>query len=431
MSRDAVHALPSLERSGAPDGQFDDLDWLDAAVGDARVVAIGESSHFNGQSYRLRHRLLRYLVQRHGFSAYAMESGFVEGWWVNDWVHARVDAEAIGDVLANGMTSLMGMWVEMRDQLEWMRHHNRSGEQPINFYGIDPSGSNLSLLPGLDQVITYLADADPDYTVDRQLRQIAASFAGSSTFRAREAFAAYSDLAQDRKDALTAGLSALLTRLEALRPDYLPKTSLVPYRRALHALRLTIAEDISARDRTVNARDLAQADSVEWILQREDRIVLAAHNAHIWRSPLEFPGAIPQMTSAGQHLAERLGRAYLVIGTTTGDGQTLTIGEDFYAGQLFDDLPTPEDGTLDALMAASHDGPFGVDLRRLAPTDRDVLAAVAQQRLGAFSCPIEPLSAYDVLVHLPHVTAAHPDPVAVSSAPTETEAAFRHWLATR
>jgi erythromycin esterase len=87
---------------------LDDLAWLDQVIGDSRVVAIGESAQYTREFFQLRHGLLRHLVERHGFSAYAMESGFVEGWLVDAWVRGGQDE--LGQVMANGMTSLMGLW---------------------------------------------------------------------------------------------------------------------------------------------------------------------------------------------------------------------------------------------------------------------------------------------------------------------------------
>ena len=55
-------------------------------MGDARVMAIGESAHYNREFFQLRHRVLSYLAELHPFTAYLQESGFVEGWLVNDWV---------------------------------------------------------------------------------------------------------------------------------------------------------------------------------------------------------------------------------------------------------------------------------------------------------------------------------------------------------
>ena len=108
LSDAAVKPLRTLD----PAAPLDDLEWLDEAIGAARVVAIGESAHGIREFYQLRHRLLRYLVERHGFDAYAMESGFVEGWGVNDWVHGGDDE--LSQVLATGVTFLMGLFVQMR-----------------------------------------------------------------------------------------------------------------------------------------------------------------------------------------------------------------------------------------------------------------------------------------------------------------------------
>ncbi|GAA2775666.1 hypothetical protein GCM10020219_052860 [Nonomuraea dietziae] len=161
-----------------PAAPLDDLEWLDLAIGDARVVAIGESAHYNREFYELRHRLLRYLVERHGFSAYATESGFVEGRLPDTWV--RGGEERLGHVMANGMTSLMGLWKQMRAHLEWMRRHNRTAAHPVGFHGIDMPGSMVSLLPGLDAVTAYLAQADPGFQVDPAIRETAAALRGGS-----------------------------------------------------------------------------------------------------------------------------------------------------------------------------------------------------------------------------------------------------------
>ncbi|HWE91931.1 MAG TPA: erythromycin esterase family protein [Pseudonocardiaceae bacterium] len=430
LSDKAVKPLRTLD----PTAPLDDLTWLDDTIGDARVVAIGESAHYNGESYQLRHRLLRYLVERHGFSAYAMETGFTEGWRADNWVRGSKDTtDQLGDVMANGMTSLMGLWTPMRAHLEWMRQHNRSAARPVGFYGIDLGGSNVSLLPGLDAAIAYLAEADPEFQVDPSLREPVAAFAVASAFSAPAALAAYRNLAPASKDALTAGLVDLVERMTGRRLEYVRRTTVDPYQRALRSLRLTIALDGLARamargDRQAAMfnRDAAIADTVEWILGLEDRIVLAAHNGHIQRWPGTWPG-MPPATPMGMHLADRLGDGYLVVGITNGTGQTLNTGADFYTGTLFTDLEPPEAASLDALMAASHDGPFATDLRLLSPADAAAVRAVHQQRYGNFYADLSPLDAYDIVVHLPQVTAAEPDADALAHAPREVREPFARW----
>lgn len=130
----------------------------------------------------------------------------------------------------------------------------------------------------------------------------------------------------------------------------------------------------------------------------------------------------------GLHLADRLGKDYVVIGTTSATGHMLNPTPDFYTGTLFADMgEAPQPGSLDALMAASHDGPFATDLRRLSPADAATVRAVSRQRFGAHYSDLSPLDAYDVIVHLPHVTPAEPDEAALAHSPEEVRKAFLRW----
>ncbi|GGU73250.1 hypothetical protein GCM10010211_43890 [Streptomyces albospinus] len=433
LSDEAVIPLRTLD----PAAPLDDLEWLDQAIGDARVVAIGESAHYNREFFQLRHRLLRYLVERHGFSAYAMESGFVEGALVDSWVRGDGDdtADRLGHVMANGMTSLMGAWEPMRAHLEWMRRHNRSAARPVGFHGIDMPGSMVSLLPGLDAVIAYLALADPEFPVDPALRETAAAFAAPSAFAAPAAIAAYGDLAPERRNALTAGLADLVAHLTSRRLTCVRRTTAEAYARALHSLRVTVTLDAmhremarGSRDAMSLIRDARLADTVGWVLEREDRIVLAAHNGHLQRAPHAMPG-MPVMPMAGAHLADRLGSDYLVIGTTTGTGQTLNTAPEFYTGTLFAELEeAPRPASLDGIMNATHSGPFAADLRRLSAADTTALRTVSEQRYGTYYADQSPLESFDIVVHLPQVTAAEPDPAALSAAPQDVQEPFARWM---
>jgi hypothetical protein len=53
-----------------------DLEPFRALVGDARVVALGESWHTSGGFYLMKHRLFRFLVEEMGFRAFAIESNW-------------------------------------------------------------------------------------------------------------------------------------------------------------------------------------------------------------------------------------------------------------------------------------------------------------------------------------------------------------------
>ncbi|MBY8854234.1 hypothetical protein K7G98_40750, partial [Saccharothrix sp. MB29] len=52
---------------------------------------------------------------------------------------------------------------------------------------------------------------------------------------------------------------------------------------------------------------------------------------------------------------------------------------------------------------------------------------VSEQRMGTFYCDINPLDAYDAIVHLPRVTAAEPDDDALAASPREVQETFARW----
>ncbi|MGH8881715.1 MAG: erythromycin esterase family protein, partial [Stackebrandtia sp.] len=243
LSDAAVHPLRTLD----PCAPLDDLEWLDAAIGNARVVAIGESAHYNHESFRLRHRLLRYLVERHGFGAYVLESGFTEARSTDAWVRGATDTAELGRLMGDGMVSLMLMWAPMRAHLAWMRRYNHDADRPVGFYGLDLGGSNASLLTGIDAVTAYLARAEPDFQVDPAIRSTAAIFAPRSPFSAAAAITTYAGLAAETRNELTAGLVELAARMNGRRLEYLRRTTVDDYDRARRSLQLTITLDTVIR----------------------------------------------------------------------------------------------------------------------------------------------------------------------------------------
>jgi erythromycin esterase len=111
-----AHALPF--RSALAGNGFDDLTGLDRLIGDARIVALGEASHGTAEFFQMKHRLLEYLVERKGFTVFAIEGNSPEAQVANPLIKT-------GEGDAGAALAAMYFWTwqteEVSALLHWMR----------------------------------------------------------------------------------------------------------------------------------------------------------------------------------------------------------------------------------------------------------------------------------------------------------------------
>jgi len=409
-----------------PDEDFADLAALRDMVGDARVVAIGESTHRVHEFYQIRHRVARFLLAELGFTAFVMESGFPEGLAVNEWVAGGPGD--IDELLRHGITYQMGRCVEMREQLEWMRSYNATHARQVHIYGMDLPDSSASALPAIRSALEYLDVADPAYA--RAVRdRLVPMYDYLPTDRAGLAWPAptiQAYLAQEPavRFEMTARIVELAERMRAMRPVYTgrtdPETFEVAYRCAVtaqHAAAFLQAAAAGA-ERTyagANIRDAAMADNVEWILNREDRIVIGAANGHIQRWPFSAPPIVNEpLTMLGQHLTDALGEQVRVIGSSFGGGELflhrpLPDAPPGHTQTFVEELRLPDPNSLDELLATAGMPRYLLDLRTVPSTGpiADRFAAATSIMTGSQATPVNPTAAFDVVVYIDTVTPWH------------------------
>jgi protein-L-isoaspartate(D-aspartate) O-methyltransferase len=128
-------------------------------IGDARVVLLGEATHGTSEFYRMRARVTKELILRHGFNFVAVEADWPDAARINQYVrHAPARPEQ-WKAFARFPT---WMWRnhEALELVEWLRAWNaemRDPERHASFYGLDL----YSLFTSINAVITYLSSVDP------------------------------------------------------------------------------------------------------------------------------------------------------------------------------------------------------------------------------------------------------------------------------
>ena len=394
-----------------PRAPLDDLEPLGELIGDARVVGIGESAHYVREFYLLRHRLLRFLVERCGFTVYAPEAPFTQAQTIDAWIQGGQGT--VQEVAAAGIAIDLGRCQEFHDQLAWMRAHNRTAARPVRLVGTDVPGSGGSPLPALEQVAGYLRGADPDALalVERAIGLVG-RYHDPATFKALGRYATLDEAAQD---ALTATVSRLLARMESMAAWQASQHRGREHATALWHLRGVwhldhLHRDVAGRGLQVAdaARDTFMAESVLRLLEDgppELRVVVASHNIHLQKTPITGDGAFGHFPQ-GYHLAQALGAGYLAIAATSTSGRTAQIQPDpsHPLGLQIRDLPLPPaaDGSVEAALASQ--APLVIANLRAARPAVDDAESFQRLRMEGYFTDVPVFDAFDAVAAIPHTS---------------------------
>jgi erythromycin esterase len=132
----------------------DDLAAFDRIVGDARVVALGESTHGTSEFFLVKHRLLEHLVRTRGFSAFAIEANQLAVETLNRYVQGGPGTAS------DAMRVMFAVWntEEMLELVVWMRAWNAANPgRAMRFLGYDMQDNRIPV----DSLRAFLSREEP------------------------------------------------------------------------------------------------------------------------------------------------------------------------------------------------------------------------------------------------------------------------------
>ncbi|HTS39677.1 MAG TPA: erythromycin esterase family protein [Xanthobacteraceae bacterium] len=294
-----VHALP-FKSVHAGNG-FDDLTGLDRLIGDARLVALGEATHGTAEFFQMKHRLLEYLVERKGFTVFAIEGNWPEAQEADRFIKTGEEGDAAAALAA------MYFWTwqteEVSALLHWMRHYNvRRGERPIvSFTGFDMQNPNVAM----NRVIDFL---DRTSCADRDV--VRALYDGLDK--------PSSEIPEGEKTRLRDRANKAFDLVEARRETLVTASTPEEYRDIRQAARIVLQAFARRAGIPGAERDRAMAENVRWLIEEAfpgQKVVLWAHNGHVGTDM----GSSEK--SLGNHLRDRYGDQMVVIGFATHHGE--------------------------------------------------------------------------------------------------------------
>ena len=124
-----IHPLKSFE----PDTKDDDLKILSQLVGNAKIVALGETTHGSSEIFKMKHRIIKYLAVNEEFDIFSIEANMPESYDLNEYI---IDGSGNPKDLLRGIYFWTWRTKEVLDMIEWMKGFNKSN-QKMRFTGFD------------------------------------------------------------------------------------------------------------------------------------------------------------------------------------------------------------------------------------------------------------------------------------------------------
>jgi erythromycin esterase-like protein len=301
------------------------FDPLLQAIGDARVVAIGEASHGTHEFYSIRAGLTRALIDYCGFTLVAVEADWPDAYRVNRWVRSASHDDTADDALADFARFPRWMWrnTDIVDFIRWLKERNLSQpvDRRIGFYGLDL----YSLHRSIEAVLAYLTKVDPEGAVRARERYSCFEMFGRDP--QEYGYASTRGFSRDCEDEVT----AQLVDLRARAFDYARRDGRIAadeYFFAEQNARLVANAETYYRAmfgsnvQSWNVRDRHMMETLESLMKHagsDSKVVVWAHNSHLGDARATQMGSAGEL-NLGQLIRERFGDAAFLIGFTTHTG---------------------------------------------------------------------------------------------------------------
>ncbi|MEK5069194.1 erythromycin esterase family protein [Sporosarcina sp. FSL K6-1508] len=152
----------AVKKYALPFDSEDDLTSILEAIGDAKIVLLGEASHGTSEFYSVRAKLSKMLIEQKGFSAIAVEGDWPSAQHVNRYIKGYGERkENVQEVLKAFGRWPTWMWAneEIAAFIDWLKilNDNRIPDLKVGFYGIDM----YSLWESMEEIVRYLTKSNP------------------------------------------------------------------------------------------------------------------------------------------------------------------------------------------------------------------------------------------------------------------------------
>ena len=111
-----------------------DLNSFGDSIKNVKVVALGEVTHGSSEIFKMKSKLIRYLVEKKRFNIFAIEANMPEADKLNEYV---ISGKGDAKKLIKGMIFWTWDTKEVLNLVDWMKDYNKTHDKKVIFTGFD------------------------------------------------------------------------------------------------------------------------------------------------------------------------------------------------------------------------------------------------------------------------------------------------------
>lgn len=278
-----ISITKAIQNHSIPFESEDDLNAIIDAIGDAKIVLLGEASHGTSEFYTVRAEISKRLIKEKGFTVIAVEGDWPSSRQVNRYIKGYEDEKKTPREILKAFDRWPSwMWAneEVADLVDWLKSHNdQTANQKVGFYGIDL----YSLWESMEEVLHYLTEADPTVADFELAKKVVDCFEPFNRLPEHYAIstAHFPQVCTAEVEAL---YSSIRTNEELYPVDYEQRLNL-----KMNALVTKNAEEyyrtsVKSNARSWNVRDEHMVEAINEVRKfhgNDVKIIVWEHNTHI------------------------------------------------------------------------------------------------------------------------------------------------------